>query len=309
MNDQTRPPEEPNNSKSIDELEDETGEEISPNAKTEVLTNVELSSNDEEPSVENNDLSIEPELTAMQAKIKEAKSLFILLIAVLAFRSTCFEPFRIPSGSMIPTLMIGDFILVNKMAYGFKLPFSDLAIGSINWDPIYLFGRSTPERGDVIVFKYPQDPATNYIKRLIGLPGDEIEIRNKIIYVNGVEIKTKKIAAGPLMADMDDKFRAYNLDFYDASTGDHQHIIQFDADNLYQNDFGPKVVPEGHYFVMGDNRDFSADSRSWGFVPEQNVKGKALLVWFSMIFPFKGDEFKFRAHRIGTMIDSYPQLK
>lgn len=246
-------------------------------------------------------------VSKFHAKIRETISLFVLLFAVLAFRSTFFEPFRIPSGSMIPTLMIGDFILVNKMSYGFKLPFSDLAIFGINWDPIYLFGESDPERGDVIVFKYPQDPGTNYIKRVIGLPGDKIEIKNKVVHVNGNPIESVNLPAGELMADMDEKFKAYNLNFYKTVTGEHDHIIQFDADNLYQNDYGPQVVPQNEFFVMGDNRDFSADSRSWGFVPRENIKGRAMLVWLSMIFPFKGEEFKFRAHRIGTIIDSYPQ--
>ncbi len=120
------------------------------------------------------------ELTKKQKIIKEVKSIFWILVLVLTFRSVFFEPFRIPSGSMIPTLMIGDFILVNKMSYGFKVPFSDY------WtDPTYLFGKSNPERGDVVVFKYPKDTSINYIKRVVGLPGDTIEIKRKIVYING----------------------------------------------------------------------------------------------------------------------------
>ncbi len=120
--------------------------------------------------------------------IKEAKSFTMIILSVLVFRSVLFEPFKIPSGSMIPTLLIGDFILVNKFSYGFKVPFSD-------WfsDPVYLTGPQTPERGDVIVFKYPKDTNLNYIKRVVGLPGDTIEVIDKVVYVNNKPIVTKEI--------------------------------------------------------------------------------------------------------------------
>ena len=159
--------------------------------------------------------------------IKEARSLLAIVIAVLVFRSVLFEPFRIPSGSMIPTLMIGDFILVNKFSYGFKVPFSDISFSSlgIDLDPIYLFGESAPKRGDVVVFKYPEDPATNYIKRVIGLPGDTIEIRQKVVFVNGEEIKAEEIDGKAIMDDMDDKFKKYNLKFFNAKTGEAEHVI------------------------------------------------------------------------------------
>lgn len=305
MNDETQGDE----IKKIEDLPDEDGNEVVVTQGPETPSGeAESPEAPEQANSFNNGEEVEvPELTAMQAKVKELKSLLFLLIAVLAFRSTCFEPFRIPSGSMIPTLMIGDFILVNKMSYGFKVPFTDLAIGDINWNPFYLFGKSDPERGDVVVFKYPQDPATNYIKRVIGLPGDKIEIRNKVVHVNGNPIESVKLPPYELMSDMDEKFKAYNLVFYKTVTGEHDHIIQFDSDNLYQNDFGPQVVPPNNFFVMGDNRDFSADSRSWGFVPRENIKGKAMLVWLSMIFPGNDQDFKFRGHRIGTLIDNYPQ--
>lgn len=237
--------------------------------------------------------------------IKEARSLIAIVIAVLVFRSVLFEPFRIPSGSMIPTLMIGDFILVNKFSYGFKVPFSDISFSSlgIDLDPIYLFGESAPKRGDVVVFKYPEDPATNYIKRVIGLPGDTIEIRQKVVFINGEEIKAEEIDGKAIMDDMDDKFKKYNLKFFKAKTGDAEHVIQQDNDNYYKVDLEKTEVPAGKFFVMGDNRDFSYDSRFWGFVPQENIRGKALFVWFSMILPLGDEAFKFRYWRIGTPID------
>ncbi len=245
----------------------------------------------------------EQPLTKNQKIIKELKSIALIISLVLVFRSVFFEPFRIPSGSMIPTLMIGDFILVNKFSYGFKLPFSDLSIGDVNLDPIYLFGASIPKRGDVVVFKYPKDPSINYIKRMIGLPGDTVEIKNKIVYINDSPLNVKEMDGKEIMDDMDDKFKGYNLKFYAANTGEHKHVIQQDEDNYYKTDFEKRTIPEGYYFVMGDNRDFSYDSRFWGFVPHKNIKGRALFVWFSMILPFSEHAFKIRPWRIGTPID------
>ncbi|MGB0455290.1 MAG: signal peptidase I [Bacteriovoracaceae bacterium] len=241
-------------------------------------------------------------MTKTQKIIKEAASLIGLIFLVLVFRSVFFEPFRIPSGSMIPTLMIGDFILVKKFEYGFKVPFSDVAIGKINSDPVYLFGESTPKRGDVVVFKYPKDPAINFIKRVVGLPGDTIEVRDKVVYVNDTPIDMKDIDGKEIMADMDDKFKDYNFRFFQSQTGDASHVVQVDTDNSILSNSDPIQVPSGHYFVMGDNRDFSSDSRVWGFVPHRNIKGKAIMVWFSMIF-FPLSDLKFRPHRIGNMID------
>lgn len=242
-------------------------------------------------------------LTKKEKFKKEAKSISIIVISVLIFRSVFFEPFRIPSGSMIPTLMIGDFILVNKFAFGFKVPFSDISMFGIDSDPIYLFGKSSPERGDVVVFKYPSDPSINYIKRVIGLPGDSIEIKEKRVFINDQPLDQMEVDGREIMSDMDEKFKNYNLKFYNAKTGTHDHTIQQDVDNYYKTDYEKRVIPEGKYFMMGDNRDFSYDSRFWGYVDHKNIKGEAILVWFSMIFPFGEDSFKFRPWRIGEMIN------
>ena len=234
--------------------------------------------------------------------IREIRSIFIIVIMVFGFRSVFFEPFRIPSGSMIPTLMIGDFILVNKLAYGIKVPFSDMYS-----DPIYLFPNGGPKRGEVIVFKYPKDENINYIKRVVGLPGDRIEVINKVLFINGVpndNIELTPTEGVEIKQDLERKFHPYSLKFYDTQTGDFKHTTVVWEDGYFTRDFSSVVVPEGKYFVMGDNRDFSADSRMWGWVDHRLIKGKALLVWFSLNppDPQMGHEFKFRPWRIGTSI-------
>lgn len=247
--------------------------------------------------------SVEADLTKKQKLIKEIKSIAIIIVAVLTFRSMFFEPFRIPSGSMIPTLMIGDFILVNKFSYGLKVPFTDIVLGDKSFNPIYIAGKSEPKRGDVIVFKYPKDLSINYIKRVVGLPGDKLEIRNKVVYVNDKAIEPKEFDGKAIMDDMDEKFKGYNLKFYKVKTGEVEHVIQQDNDNYYKVDFDPITIPKDSYFVMGDNRDFSYDARYWGFVTHEQIKGKAMFVWFSLIFPFGENSAKFRPWRIGTPIN------
>jgi len=244
-----------------------------------------------------------PLISKKEKFIKEVKSFTFIILSVLIFRSVLFEPFKIPSGSMIPTLLIGDFILVNKFSYGFKVPFSD-------WftDPIYITGPDQPERGDVIVFKYPKDTNLNYIKRVIGLPGDTIEVIDKVVYVNNKPIETKEIDGKEILEDMDDRYRAYQFKFMETKTGDATHVTQVDTGNDYFANYYKYTVPKDNYFVMGDNRDFSADSRRWGTVPFGHIKGKAILTWFSLSVPWPWSEdeqesWKFRPWRIGKMID------
>jgi signal peptidase I len=232
-----------------------------------------------------------------QKIIYEVKSISLIIFVVFLFRSVFFEPFKIPTGSMIPTLLIGDFILVNKMTYGFKVPFSDWVS-----DPIYITTPQDPKRGDVIVFKYPKDVSVNYIKRVVGIPGDTIEIKEKVVYVNNKPIDAQEIDSKKYMADMDEKYEHYKLKFYKAKVSDKEYIYQVDDENFYKTDFDKITVPKGQFFVMGDNRDFSYDSRYWGFVPHRYIKGKAILVWFSMIFPFSEYQSKFRYWRIGQGI-------
>lgn len=200
--------------------------------------------------------------------IEYSRSLFPVLLIVLLFRSFLFEPFKIPSGSMIPTLLVGDFIVVNKYAYGLRLPVVDTKFVSIG----------EPERGDVVVFRYPVDPAINFIKRLVGLPGDTITYRDKELFINGERVPTE--ALGRFTSD-DLKCSTPRIDALRLSEtlGGVTHDILV-HENSGSRD-GQWQVPEGHYFVMGDNRDRSNDSREWGFVPEDNLMGRAVGIWLN----------------------------
>ena len=233
---------------------------------------------------------------------KEALLIISIIFVILVFRSVLFEPYRIPTGSMIPTLKIGDYIIVNKFAYGFKVPFSDLTLGDINLDPKYLTKQKLPKRGDVVVFKFPDDPSINYIKRVVGLPGDTVEIKNKIIYVNGTSLETKEIDGQQYLKDMNKKYKKYKLNFFEESTKDKKYVIQQDSDNYYSNNKDLITIKKGHIYVMGDNRDFSFDSRYWSTVPVEYIKGRAEFVWLSVVFPIDGGDFIFRTNRIGEKI-------
>lgn len=205
--------------------------------------------------------------------------LFPVIAVVFLLRSFLFEPFRIPSGSMLPTLHIGDFILVNKFDYGIRLPVTNTKIVPVG----------SPERGDVVVFKYPMDTQVDYIKRVVGLPGDTVEYRDKVLYVNGVEQKQTG------SRDFVDDSTMITLEERDEQLGEVNHLIARDArrpswvplQGILRKekscDYNERgfvcTVPEGHYFMMGDNRDNSEDSRYWGFVPDEDLVGRAVLIW------------------------------
>ncbi len=194
-------------------------------------------------------------------------SLFPVLLVVVSLRSFVFEPFKIPSGSMMPTLLIGDFIVVNKYSYGLRLPVTHTKI----WD------TGEPERGDVMVFRYPEDPNVNYIKRVVGLPGDEVTYRNKVLFINGELMSQERI--GMWIGEGRNRNppgRRPQLFQEDLGDVEHQIVIYPDQPDRRVQTW---TVPEGHYFVVGDNRDQSADSRVWGFVPERHLVGKATRIW------------------------------
>ncbi|HSX93392.1 MAG TPA: signal peptidase I [Hydrogenophaga sp.] len=207
--------------------------------------------------------------------------LFPVILAVFVLRSFLFEPFKIPSGSMIPTLRVGDLILVNKYHYGIRLPVLNTKV----WD------NHAPQRGDVIVFRYPPKPSLDYIKRVVGLPGDEVAYLNKQLTVNGQPVPR---VAQPDFFDKDSM--RYAKQWQESLGGKHYNILNEDtrpafvegatqfpfADGCRYSVEGMVCkVPAGHYFMMGDNRDNSLDSRYWGFVPEANIVGKAFFVWMN----------------------------
>ncbi len=235
--------------------------------------------------------------------LEQTWQLAIALLIVFAIRSSIIEPFKIPSGSMIPTLYVGDFIFVNKFAYGFKLPFSDLF-----GPPVTLIKRDPPLRGDVIVFLYPKEPDTHYIKRVIGLPGDTIEIRNKIVLVNGKPLPQVESTNDEKLAKLKDigdlRYGENHMKLLREKTSEpHEHFIMTDSNNEYTTNFEALKVPERHLFVMGDNRDFSNDSRFWGFVPFDNISGRAEVIWLSMWFDMRDtDKNSFKPGRIGTVL-------
>jgi signal peptidase I len=189
-----------------------------------------------------------------------ARSFFPVLLVVLVLRSFLVEPFQIPSGSMRPTLEVGDFILVNKYAYGLRLPVTHTRFVELG----------EPERGDVMVFRFPSEPSVNFIKRVVGLPGDTVRYEDKQLYVNGEPVPKRLLDEAPATAPGEW--------LLEEQLGEVSHRI-------YNNprDPGPQVreivVPDGHFFTMGDNRDHSNDSRYWGFVPEENIVGRAFAVW------------------------------
>lgn len=213
--------------------------------------------------------------------VEYGASFFPVILVVFVLRSFLVEPFKIPSGSMIPTLLVGDFILVNKYTYGIRLPILNKKVIEIG----------SPQRGDVMVFRYPENPSLDYIKRVVGLPGDKVAYLNKRLTINGQELQVQK------SDDYLDKERLYYTPRYVESLGSvsHEILVEPDApafisqttrfpfrDNCHYNASGVVCeVPPGHYFMMGDNRDNSQDSRFWGFVPDENIVGRAFYIWFN----------------------------
>jgi signal peptidase I len=198
------------------------------------------------------------------AVVEYARSFFPVLLIVLLLRTFVGEPFRIPSQSMLPTLQVGDFIVVNKFAYDLRLPVTHTEI----------LDTGQPERGDVAVFRYPRKPEVNYIKRIVGLPGDQVAYYNRRLFINGEPVPVERV--GPYRPPGADGQGKPLLEFRE-TLGVDPHRFLLDPNG--RSPEGEFVVPEGQYFVMGDNRDHSNDSRRWGYVPGDNLVGQAEFIW------------------------------
>jgi signal peptidase I len=215
--------------------------------------------------------------------VEYARSFFPVVLIVLLLRSFLVEPFRIPSGSMMPTLLVGDFILVNKFTYGIRLPVLHNKIIELN----------TPKRGDIVVFRFPKDPTVDYIKRVIGLPGDKISYHEKKLFINDQPIRQVSLGNSQYVAEGEDPATVEHL-LENLTPVEHSILINH-AQPTMEVEY---TVPAGHYFVMGDNRDNSNDSRYWGTVPEENLVGKAFFIWMSWDLDNGGIGFS----RIGTAL-------
>lgn len=230
-------------------------------------------------------------LQAKRAEKKEpwwveyAKSFFPVILAVFMLRSFLVEPFKIPSGSMIPTLQVGDFILVNKFTYGIRLPIIGQKLVEIN----------NPQRGDVMVFHYPENPSVDYIKRVVGLPGDVVSYRGKQVFINGA---LQELKSEGEYNYVDNGLNLVHTNRYSEDLSGHMHAILQNPEMpglhpasvaefpmreqcSYTFDEVRCTVPAGHYFMLGDNRDNSRDSRYWGFVPDKMIVGKAFFIWMN----------------------------
>ena len=230
--------------------------------------------------------------------IEYSRAFFPVLIAVLVLRAFLFEPFRIPSGSMMPTLLVGDFILVNKFTYGLRMPV---------WQTRITEGNK-PRRGDVVVFRYPQDESQDYIKRVVGLPGDHVGYYNRRLSINGKQLEIESDGVYQGLGDLHQMQYANGCDragagcqVYRERINQTQYTIMTNPGSTFGVN-GELFVPEGHYFVMGDNRDHSNDSRIWGYVPEENLVGKAVMIW--MHWDWRKDGTGLDLSRVGRKISN-----
>jgi len=230
---------------------------------------------------------VQPEHRQKKSFYKEWVEPFLIAAVVALFiRQFVVEAFKIPSGSMIPTLTIGDHLLVNKFIYGPRIPFTDSRI----------FTWKEPQRGDIIVFKYPENEDKNFIKRVVGLPGDKIEIKNGILLINDQPVRITPTDP-PADKTVEGEPTFGKPMFYMEQLGSVKHEMQYLHDQTGY-DFGPRLVPKDSVFCMGDNRDNSQDSRVWGFVKFNKILGKALIIYWS----WDGNDRWVRWERIGTLI-------
>ena len=228
------------------------------------------------------------------------KSIGLALLLFLVIRTFLVQAFKIPTGSMENTLLVGDFLLVNKLAYGASTP-HEIPLLGLEIPSVRIPGYDTPDRGDIVVFEYPLDRSLDYVKRCIALPGDTVEMHDKVLYINGqpqqepyVQHGDPNIQRSRGRSSSGARF-AWQKDYL--TEEGHRRL----GDNYTptRDNFGPIYVPEGHYFCLGDNRDFSSDSRYWGFVPANLIEGRPVILYFS----WNRRRFMPRFDRIGAIID------
>ncbi len=203
-----------------------------------------------------------------------AESIGLALGVALLLRAFVVEAFQIPSGSMIPTLDVGDHIFVSKFAYSIGIPFTNAKIATLG----------KPKRGDIIVFKYPPDQSIDYIKRVMGLPGETLQVRHNEVFIDGTPLAREQLNEPCLTndsRDFDGDEDRHPCEVWLEHLGNKSHEVHQEPMRSMSSDFGPVKIPPGHYFAMGDNRDNSKDSRVWGFVPFDLIKGRALIIWWS----------------------------
>lgn len=230
------------------------------------------------------------QLVFYKAIAREMLYFGMLALFLFGFYSSCYQPHRIPTGSMIPALMVGDYILVDKSAYGLTLPFTD----------IYLNEPTGPRRGEVIVFKYPERPSLNYIKRVVGIPGDTVELRDHEWIVNGERWPLEKL---PQLENpeswIEERYLKDGLEAYQTTTGEQSHLVLMKSEPKGPKNIRQFTLRENEYFVVGDNRDFSEDSRHWGVVHRSLIRGRALFVWFNLVGPFSEGGPRVKWGRLG----------
>lgn len=250
-------------------------------------------STDTTHSSEEKTVAVDLNEEAKEGKRDLFRALLLCVLAVVVVRSFLFEPFKIPSSSMVPTLKIGDHIFVSKFNFGLTVPFSKIEF--VRW--------SQPKRGDVIVFLFPRDESLHYIKRVVGVPGDTVEFVGKDLVVNGKTMPKELISDPKIIAQV--AVAPDEVDIYRETIGDSIHYVQYSkrVNHEFSRRGAQVTVPPDQFFVSGDNRDDSYDSRSWGFVPRENIKGRAQIVWLSLDQEQSwGKLNKIRWQRCGTLI-------
>lgn len=246
-----------------------------------------MSESENQPVPVNEAAPVSPAGAKKESRREFFEAIFFALALALFIRTFVVQAFKIPSGSMIPTLLVGDHILVNKFIYGIPIPFTDKKLVEFK----------TPKRGEVIVFKFPKDPSKDFIKRVIGVPGDVVEMRDTVLYINGEPLPVSQ--RGTFAYHESEEPVESRALLFDEVIGDTIHPVLYDAEPQpgYRS-FESITVPEGKLFVMGDNRDHSNDSRYWGFVDISAVEGRAIAIYWS----WNSDDFSLRWQRLGNFI-------